>query len=174
MTKEQRATFIRNFVFGVEDSLVSTVGLISGVAIAGASRGTIFLTGIVLIFVEAFSMGVGSYLSEQSSEDFIRQGAGETKPGMSVSSGLIMFVSYFLSGFIPLIPYLLWTDSRQAFAPSIGASLAALFLLGVWGARLSKLPVFRGGLQMMIIGGIAIGLGVSVGAVLARFGVSVL
>lgn len=172
MTTEQRATFIRNFVFGVEDSLVSTVGLVSGVAIAGASRGTIFLTGLVLIFVEAFSMGVGSYLSDKSSEDFKRQ--GESPSGMSVSAGIIMFVSYFLSGFVPLSPYLLWPDMRQAFVLSILASLLALFALGLWGARLSRLPLVRGGFQMMIIGGVAIGLGVSVGAVLARFGVNVL
>lgn len=29
-----QATYFRNFIFGVEDSLVSTVGLLSGVAIA--------------------------------------------------------------------------------------------------------------------------------------------
>ena len=41
-------TYLRSFIFGVEDSLVSTVGLLSGVAIANASRDTILLTGTVV------------------------------------------------------------------------------------------------------------------------------
>ena len=57
---------VRNFTFGVEDSLVSTVGLLAGIAFAGVNAGTVVLTGAVLIFVEGFSMAVGSLLSEQS------------------------------------------------------------------------------------------------------------
>ena len=50
-----KALYIRNFVFGVEDSLASTVGLLSGIATAGVNASTIVVTGAVLIFVEAFS-----------------------------------------------------------------------------------------------------------------------
>ena len=58
--------FLRNTVFGVEDSLVSTVGLLSGIAATGSvSKSFILLTGIVYISVEAFSMAVGSFLSEE-------------------------------------------------------------------------------------------------------------
>jgi VIT1/CCC1 family predicted Fe2+/Mn2+ transporter len=53
-----KTIYLRNFIFGVEDSLVSTVGLLSGVAVAGVASRTILLTGVVLIFVEAFSMAV--------------------------------------------------------------------------------------------------------------------
>ena len=55
-TRKFSAVYIRNFIFGVEDSLVSTAGLLSGIAATGMSRPAILLTGIVLIFVEAFSM----------------------------------------------------------------------------------------------------------------------
>ena len=43
-TIEKYALYAKNFIFGVEDSLVSTVGLLSGIAIAGVPRGTIFLS----------------------------------------------------------------------------------------------------------------------------------
>jgi len=55
-SKKHLAGHLRNFVFGVEDSIVSTVGLVSGIAIAGLPKTEILLTGAVLIFVEAFSM----------------------------------------------------------------------------------------------------------------------
>lgn len=163
ISKRRFAHYFRNFIFGVEDSLVSTVGLISGIAIAGVPRGTIFLTGMVLIFVEAFSMGVGSFLSEQSSENFMKQ--GESKPKFSAIGAVVMFISYFLSGFIPLSPYVFLTV-RQAFPISILLSLFALFVLGWIGGRLANISVWRSGMKMMVIGGIAIGLGVMVGTLL--------
>ena len=62
LPKDSFAHYFSSFIFGVEDSLVSTVGLLSGVAVAGVTRTDIFITGIILIFVEAFSMGVGNFL----------------------------------------------------------------------------------------------------------------
>lgn len=152
--------FLRNFIFGVEDSLVSTVGLLSGVAIGGASRRTILLAGVVLIFVEAFSMGVGSYLSEQKAEEFSKQ--REIPVRRAVLGSLVMFVSYFVSGFVPLLPYFL-LDRDTAFGVSILFSLAALFLLGFVGGRLFKMSAVRNGLEMLVIGGAAILIGVVVG-----------
>ncbi|TAK05236.1 hypothetical protein EPO33_04660 [Patescibacteria group bacterium] len=153
-------SFLRNFIFGVEDSLVSTVGLLSGVAIGGASRRTILLAGIVLIFVEAFSMGVGSYLSEQKAQEFSKQRM--MPPRRAIIGSLVMFVSYFVSGFVPLAPYV-FLDRDTAFGVSILCSLIALFLLGFVGGRLFRMSAVRNGLEMLVIGGAAILIGVVVG-----------
>lgn len=156
-------SYLRNFIFGVEDSLVSTVGLLSGVAIAGVPQRTILLTGVVLIFVEAFSMGVGSYLSEQNAQEFTRR--AELPVRQAVVGSLVMFVSYFVTGFIPLAPYLALPPAL-AFPTSVAASLLALFLLGALGARLFRMSVARHGLEMLVIGGAAILIGVAVGRLL--------
>lgn len=151
---------MRNFVFGVEDSLVSTVGLLSGVAIANVDRKTIFLTGIVLIFVEAFSMAAGSSLSEQSVEEYEQQ--KEVSLRHSFWGGGVMFFSYFFAGFIPLFPYLLF-PLALALRISILGSLVALFLLGVVGARISHIAFVKNGLRMLLLGGVAIAVGIFVG-----------
>lgn len=160
--KEKQATYLRNFIFGVEDSLVSTVGLLSGVAAAGLPKEEVFLTGIILIFVEAFSMGVGSYLSEESASEFTQR-----KYSISVPSALVMFVSYFISGFIPLFSYLIF-PINQAFYISIISSLVALFLLGAASALLYQTSVWKKGLRMLVVGGIAILVGVVVGKFVNR------
>src|SRR3972149_7189236 len=113
--KESFAANMRNFIFGVEDSLVSTVGLLSGVSIAGLSKSSIILTGAVLIFVEAFSMGAGSFLSESSAEEYLKEGDSFKK---SAGRGIVMFFSYFLAGFVPLLPYIL-LEGKTAFWWSI-------------------------------------------------------
>lgn len=151
---------VRNFVFGIEDSLVSTVGLLSGIATAGAEPRTILLTGVVLIFVEAFSMAIGSFLSDQMANEFVSQ--KDFPIFRSLPGGLIMFFSYFVSGFIPLAPYVFFVGDK-AFTYSIGASLITLFILGVFGSSLSKVNLFKGGLRMTLMGGVAITIGVIVG-----------
>lgn len=156
--KVEFATYVRNFIFGVEDSLVSTVGLLSGIAVAGLSKHNIFLTGIVLIFVEAFSMGVGSYLSEESAEEYTR-----AKKSLSLQGALIMFFSYFAAGFIPLAPYLVFSVN-PAFFISIILSLVALFMLGLVSSKIFKTDhTLRHGIRMLIIGGAAIAVGIIVG-----------
>ena len=164
LTRGSSANYFRNFIFGVEDSLVSTVGLLSGVAIADVERSTIILSGVVLIFVEAISMAAGSFLSESTAREFSGQKEQSLRPSMT--SGAIMFCSYFLAGFIPLSPYLVFSTAT-AFPASIGASLFALCCLGVVSARLSKTGIARNVLRMVVVGGLAIAVGVIVGRIVA-------
>ncbi len=159
-------SFFRNFIFGVEDSLVSTVGLLSGIALATVPAKTIFLTGVVLIFVEAFSMSAGSLLSESSAEEYA---SGTHEPAKNnIVAAAIMFLSYFVSGFIPLFPYILWPVDL-ALPVSIVASVVALFALGLVSATLSNTNLIKSGVRMAVIGGMAIAVGAIAGAVISRF-----
>jgi VIT1/CCC1 family predicted Fe2+/Mn2+ transporter len=160
-----RASYLRNFVFGVEDSLVSTVGLVSGIAIVETPVRTIILTGTVLIFVEAFSMATGSVLSEQSAEEYVTHArASYRRP---IVDGIIMFFSYFVTGFIPLLPHIFFS-AQYAFWASIIISLIVLAAGGALSATVSKTNIIRNSLRMLIIGSIAIVMGVVVGALVNR------
>jgi len=162
---QRTIVYIRNLIFGVEDSLVSTVGLLSGVAAAGVPRSVIFLTGVVLIFVEAFSMGVGSFISEHAVEEYSKK--EQADHSHTLIGGIIMFISYFIAGFIPLFPYLI-LEVPNAFMLSIALSLLSLFLLGALSGKSFGIKIWARGVQMLVLGGIAIGLGVVVGVVVAR------
>lgn len=153
-------SYLRNFIFGVEDSLVSTVGLLSGIAIAGVDRSTILLTGVVLIFVEAISMSAGTYLSEYSAEEFEEK--REVSPRQSLLNAAVMFVSYFGSGFLPLLPYLFLTQTVALWV-SIAISLVALVLLGFLGAYVARVNLLRNATRMVFVGGLAILVGTFVG-----------
>lgn len=158
----------RNFIFGVEDSLVSTVGLLSGVAIANVPIKTIFLTGVVLIFVEAFSMAAGSFLSESSAEEYRGSTAAPTTKKNALSSAIIMFGSYFVSGFIPLSAYLIWPVGT-ALVYSVLFSVGALFVLGATSATLSGTSIFKNALRMGLIGGGAVAIGLLAGTIVSSY-----
>ena len=58
--------FMRELVFGMEDGLVSNLGIIFAVFVATKSQSTILLAGLASMFAGALSMAAGSYLSSKS------------------------------------------------------------------------------------------------------------
>lgn len=158
--KKQTGLYLRNIVFGISDSLVSTVGLLAGIDAAGTPRQAILLTGVVYAFVEAFSMAVGSFLSEQSAEEY--EVKGEASGAGPFTAGVVMFISFILASFIPIVPYLLFGVSVALWC-SIGFSLIALLVVGVISAKIVRVNVLNHALKMMLLGGAAIVIGVIVG-----------
>jgi len=163
MVKKNFILYTRNFIFGSEDSLVSTVGLLAGIASAGVPRKEIIISGIVLICVEAFSMSVGSFLSESETEESLSKNINNNSN--SITASIIMLVSYIVCGLIPLSPYI-FMDTKNAFWSSIVASMVFLFILGLISAKILKIKVLKTTLKMTIMGGLAIGLGVVIGLII--------
>lgn len=160
--KKNYSLVVRNFTFGVEDSLVSTVGLLVGIAVADISRRNIIITGLVLIAVEAFSMGVGSLLSEQSVQEY--EINKEVAISKSMLAAFVMFFSYLLAGLIPLAPFF-YSASHTSIIVSIVLTLFSLFLLGVFNAKMFRVRAWRDGLLTLLMGGIAIMVGIGVGQI---------
>lgn len=65
---ESRAR-IREFVFGVQDGLISTVGLLAGIQGATESTAVVIITGLTAMFSGAISMAAGSYLSSSAEKE---------------------------------------------------------------------------------------------------------
>lgn len=152
--------YLRNIIFGVSDSLVSTVGLLAGIDVSGTTRQVILLTGIVYAFVEAFSMAVGSFLSEQSAEEY--EAKGEVVNNNAIISGVVMFISFVLAAFIPILPYLV-LGAATALWGSIIVSVVALFALGLISARVVRVKMIDHAIKMAVLGSAAILIGVIVG-----------
>ena len=155
-----RESYLRNFIFGVEDSLVSTVGLLAGIATAEISNQAILTTGLVLIVVEGFSMGVGSFLTEETTQEM----AGQTPQTLqAVKGAFIMLISYCLAGLIPLSPYI-FLKNTSAVLTSVLLSLFGLFVLGFGTSKYYDRPnPVRHAIRMLVLGGSAVLVGMLVG-----------
>jgi VIT1/CCC1 family predicted Fe2+/Mn2+ transporter len=75
-----------------------------------------------------------------------------------------MFISYFVSGLVPLLPYQ-FLEGDQALKTSIILSILALVCLGFIGAKVAKINMGKNILRMVIIGGLAIVIGILVGSI---------
>ncbi len=67
--RSQRTGWLRATVLGANDGLLSTAGLVLGVAAGGASRAVLWLSGLAALAAGAFSMAAGEYTSVSSQRD---------------------------------------------------------------------------------------------------------
>jgi len=155
-----KTVYVRNIIFGVTDSLISTMGLLSGVDASGSSHEAIIATGLVYAFVESLSMAVGSFLSEEAAEEFVTK--RERRSTTPIVAGAVIFLSCLFSAFIPLLPYML-INSAYSLWISILLSLVTLFIVGLIIARYSKVKMLQHATKMVILGGAAILIGAAVG-----------
>jgi predicted membrane protein (TIGR00267 family) len=170
---------MREIVFGLEDSLVSTLGAITGIAVGTKSQYIVILSGIVILAAEAMSMAAGSYLSSKrafeaeatyhhsdSADPIVEQ----PRP---LRAGLVMGACYVVGGLVPLAFYF-FLPVATAILPAIILSAAALFLVGYWAAGFTKTSKWKSGIEMTAISLAAALLGYLVGfGVSAFFGVDV-
>ena len=61
-------SFLRDIVFGVEDGLISTLGIVAGVSGAAVGNAIVVLAGLAGMLAGAVSMAAGTYLSTKSQQ----------------------------------------------------------------------------------------------------------
>lgn len=61
---------VRDIVFGTQDGLVSTLGVLTGIARGTGDHATVVISGFVIVLVESLSMAAGSYLSSKSNRQY--------------------------------------------------------------------------------------------------------
>ena len=153
--------YLRSIIFGFQDSLVSTTGVIAGVAAGTNNKELVILAGIVTITVESLSMGAGQYMSEKSVHQMDK--SGKHTDNLYIV-GIVMFFSYFLGGLVPLAPILL-LDLPISATLSIAFALFGLFILGYIKAHVVKVNPFKSALEIFILGGAATLIGLVVGKI---------
>jgi VIT1/CCC1 family predicted Fe2+/Mn2+ transporter len=114
--------FIRALVSNIEEGLVLTVGLLSGIAIAGLSHETIVLVGMVFVFVGGIAAASRYKLAHMRIPEYA---------ATSTTACIMLGLLYIVAGIVPLLPYMVLPVS-SAFTSSIVCSFAAAFIIGLW------------------------------------------
>ncbi|MFZ5376055.1 MAG: VIT1/CCC1 transporter family protein [Patescibacteria group bacterium] len=155
--------YFKSIVFGAEDALVSTTGLVVGVSVAIVDKQIILLTGLVALAVEAVSMAAGQFLSEKAVHQ-LKKGTRSQHRDNLLLGAFLMFLAYFLGGLVPIIPIFLVSAKNVMFFSS-AAGLLGLFLLGWAKGLVTGAAKIKSALEIMVIGGIATALGIAIGLI---------
>lgn len=70
-TLEKRRS-IRQIVFGMQDGILTTLGIITGVGVAEGERAAVFISGFLALLAGALSMGVGEYLGRKAEREVVQ------------------------------------------------------------------------------------------------------
>jgi len=154
--------YLRSIIFGFQDALVSTTGVVVGVATGTSDKNIVILAGVVTIVVEALSMGVGQYMSEKSVHQLDK--TGRHTDNLFIV-GILMFLSYFLGGLIPLAPVITMPIALSSTF-SILFALVGLLVLGFVKAKIVKVDPFKSAFEMFLLGGVTTAIGLIVGHIL--------
>ena len=215
---------LREIVFGAQDGILSTVALVTSVAVAVDQTSTVLVAGLAAALAGMISMGTGAYLGSRAEQDvqqaeiareareleekpaeelaeltvlFQREGKSyeeashladeiaedkelwlrtlvEKELGISYEGttspwrdALAMASSFIPAAMVPIIPHM-FLGGELAIAISVGASLVALFVLGVGKGRLvQKSPILQG-LEILGIGAVSAAIGFALGDVIPR------
>jgi vacuolar iron transporter family protein len=82
-------------------------------------------------------------------------GYEEPDPKRARNSAATIAVSYIVGGMVPLSSYMVWDNLRTALTGSVAITLVALFIFGYVKGKLTGISPIRGGLQTVVIGGLA-------------------
>ncbi len=151
--------YLRSIIFGFQDSLVSTTGVIVGVAAGTNNKELVILAGVVTITVESLSMGAGQYMSEKAVHQMDKE--GKHTDNLYIGAGFMAF-SYFLGGLVPLTPIMLFHLPFSATL-SIFFALTGLFILGYLKAHIVKVNPVKSAIEIFLLGGAATLIGLIVG-----------
>ena len=150
----------RSVVFGGLDGVATSLALVWSGFGAGAkvSAHTLFVMGVAGLVSQGFSMGMGNYLGASA----------ENNATSAVKSGIVMFISFFCFGFIPLLSCLpsISLGSEQQHLLLLTTTTFSLFLLGSLRAILTREAPIMSGLLMVLIGFVVATLSYVISAVL--------
>ncbi|MBI2338284.1 VIT1/CCC1 transporter family protein [Candidatus Daviesbacteria bacterium] len=154
--------YFRSIMFGIQDGLVSTTGVVVGISAGVPDRAIIILASFVAVSVEASSMAAGQYSSEKAVHEMDRR--HRHRDDLIMGAG-IMFFSYLFAGLIPILPFLIF-PADIARILSILFALIGLFVVGYFKGKIVKSRPLRSAAEMLLIGGLATVIGLIVGNIL--------
>ncbi len=148
------ASLLRDSVFAATDGVVTTFAVVSGSLGAGFSSNVVIILGLANLFADGFSMASGVFLGARSEVEFEkRMKSSHWKQDFPWLQGLFTFISFVVSGFIPLIPYI-YNFTEPIRTSVIFVLLFLIFVGGVKALVVGK-SILMGIFEMLIIGGLA-------------------
>ena len=165
--------YLSQLVYGGIDGIVTTFAVVAASVGASLDSSIVIILGLANLIADGFSMGISSYLAEQSERavdaKLGKHHGDHTNP---IKAGLVTFGSFVLIGFVPVLIYVvdLIFDLQLNNLFVIASVLAAVAFAGVgwlksYVAEESKLKAI---VETLILGAIAASVAYYIGNILEK------
>ena len=182
----RKLNWLRAGVLGANDGIVSTAGIVMGVAGATVESGPILIAGIAALVAGSISMAGGEYASVSAQRDSEiallakrrEQLTNLERDGLAsyadehvspMAAAIASFVSFAIGSVLPIVAIAgPWIDYREV--ATVGSVVVALALTGYFGAKIGRAKPLRAVLRNVVVSLLTMGIAYAIGTAL---GVSV-
>ena len=146
---------LRSIIYGGIDGIITMFNIISGITGAKLNYKYIFIIGLAVLISDGMSMGISDYLSLNADIKLKQKNKqnnliDEIKP---VKNGIITFISFIIFGFIPIILYFVFNNTKKnKYIKLIISVTISLFLLGSVQSKYTKESWIYTGTRLSIFG----------------------
>jgi len=176
----KKLNWLRAAVLGANDGIVSTAGLVMGVAGATTDNGAILIAGVAALVAGSISMAGGEYASVSAQRDSeiasrLRYEGNHRKFAKDehvspMSAAVASFISFALGSGLPIVASTgPWTEYREV--ATIGSVVISLeitgYVAGIIGGAKPVRPVLRNVAVSLVTMAAAYGVGMLLGVAVA-------
>lgn len=149
--------YIRDMVYGANDGIVTTFAVVAGVRGADLNTATILILGFANLAADGLSMAAGNYLGIKSEQATKLADDYESWPESvhAAKHGMVTWLSFVSAGLMPLLPFFFGWPVWESFLISVGLTGATMFGVGAMRTFVTRQSLWRSGLEMLVIGGLA-------------------
>lgn len=164
----EKATLVHDAVLAGSDGIVTTFAVVAGSQGASLTSQVVLILGFANLFADAFSMAAGSYLGFKSELELEKGHKSEMlHHHRPLRHWFVTFFTFIIAGLVPLLPYV-FNFSNQ-FKTSLVLVAVSLFLVGLIRGRVTGKNMFKGGFEVLLVGGVAAVVAYMVGFLIDKY-----
>jgi vacuolar iron transporter family protein len=178
----RRLNWLRAGVLGANDGIVSTAGIVMGVAGATQESGPILIAGIAALIAGSISMAGGEYASVSAQRDSEiaalkkeRSELAKSKDSQGhdfddehvspIAAAIASFFAFALGSILPIVAIAgPWVDYREV--ATVSSVVVALALTGYFGAKIGGAKPVRAVVRNVVVSLLAMGFAYLIGTAL--------
>lgn len=178
----RRLNRLRAGVLGANDGIVSTAGIVMGVAGASQESGPILIAGIAALIAGSISMAGGEYASVSAQRDSeiaaLKKERAELELGKGskanvfddehvspIAAAVASFFAFALGSILPIVAIAgPWVEYREV--ATVSSVVIALALTGYFGAKIGGAKPVRAVVRNVVVSLLAMGMAYLIGTAL--------
>ena len=178
----RRMNWLRASVLGANDGIVSTAGIVMGVAGATVESGPILIAGIAALVAGSISMAGGEYASVSAQRDSEIAALSREREKLTpaekaslpayaeehvspMAAAIASFISFALGSVLPIVAIAgPWIDYREV--ATVTSVVVALALTGYFGAKIGRARPLRAVSRNVVVSLLTMGIAYAIGTAL--------
>ena len=146
--------YIKSFIYGGTDGIITMFNIISGVTGAGLDSNYIYYIGLASLLGDAVSMGFSDFLSTKAENKMNLANNNNIEMNDPEKNGFVTFISFIIFGLLPLLTFIVSNKYflNNKYINTLISTTISLFILGSLQTKFTKKKWYIGGISVTSYG----------------------